>query len=321
MKRFSHYRRLPIGLLGLILMTVLIMTGVVFVDRDWTLFLSHHKLPRLMEFMGQTLFEGEPPGANDPIVIYLLLVVVYYFFGWFRPWLKLPLLLRPHTGFMLTSALVGGLYIVHGLKWVVGRARPGLVIKHGWPFTDWFEFGPHFITEGIYYGSFISGHTAQAFMLMGIAYALAGDPLLRRPYRILGWVIGFMVLLFSLTMGVARCMSLSHWVSDILGALLSGWIIMHWLYHYILRVPDQRRYLAAHGRLPQMPKLWELSISGYLLLVTIGAMQVVLGIRSILLLHLNWLILMIPLGLWLIRMGVKGFSGILDRLTVRLEPE
>ena len=46
---------------------------------------------------------------------------------------------------------------------------------------------------------------------------------------------------------------------------------MHWLYHYILRVPDQRRYLAVNGHLPQMPKVWELSISGYFLLFTLGA--------------------------------------------------
>ena len=34
---------------------------------------------------------------------------------------------RPQLGFVLTTAVVCGIYLVHGLKWVLGRARPLLV--------------------------------------------------------------------------------------------------------------------------------------------------------------------------------------------------
>ena len=55
---------------------------------------------------------------------------------------------------MLVSALVCGVYLIHGLKWAVGRARPGLVIEQLMPFTHWYEFGPHFSPKAFIGGPF-----------------------------------------------------------------------------------------------------------------------------------------------------------------------
>lgn len=307
-----------IGLISLILVTAAIMFGLAPVDRQWTMVLHEHENRALVEFMGRTVFEGDTPGANDPIILYLLCAAVAYYLGWRRPEIKSTLAWRPQTGFMLSSALIGGIYLTHGLKWMVGRARPGLVVGYDWPFTHWFEFGPHFVTEGIYRGAFPSGHTAQAFFLMAIAYALAGDPTQRRHLRIAGWLIGIAAVVFSLTMGIARCMSLNHWLTDVVGAMLFGWILMHWLYFDILRVPAQRQYLALHGRLPDMPRIWELILAAYCFVMTTGIMMIVIGGRSISVLQISWMLLLVPVGMLISWMALKRISHLLNLLNTRL---
>jgi hypothetical protein len=218
---------------------------------------------------------------------------------------------------MICSAFMGGIYLTHGLKWIVGRARPGLVLD-GWPFTQWYEFGPHFITEGIYRGSFPSGHAAQAFFLMALAYTLAGDPTRTRGVRVAGGLIGIGVVVFTLAMGTARCMSFSHWLSDVVAALFFGWIIMHWLYFDILRVPDQRRYFVLTGRLPEMPLVWEMILAAYGLAMTVGIMMMVIGGRSVFILQISWLVLLIPIGILVSWMALKRIFRLLNLLNAGL---
>lgn len=310
--------RRKIGLLTLIVVTIAVMSALATLDRQWTLAFHEHKNRVLVDIMGRTLFEGDAPGANDPIILYLLGVIIAYYLGWRRPEIKSTLAWRPQTGFMLCSALAGGVYLTHGLKWIVGRARPGLILD-GWPFTQWYEFGPHFITEGIYRGSFPSGHTAQAFLLMALAYALAGDPTRRRSCRVAGGLIGIAVVAFSLAMGTARCMSLSHWLTDVVGALLFSWILMHWLYFDILQVPAQRQYFALNGRLPEMPPVWELILAAYGLAMTIGIVMMAIGGRSIFILRISWLLLLIPVGMLVTWMALKRILNLINLLNSRLD--
>ncbi len=314
MMTFVHRR---IGLLILVIVTIAVMAALPAVDQQWTVALHEHKDRALIEVMGRSLFEGDAPGANDLVIFYLLGTLIAYYLGWRRPKIQGTLAWRPHTGFMICSAFMGGIYLVHGLKWMVGRARPGLVLD-GWPFTQWYEFGPHFITEGIYRGSFPSGHTAQAFFLMALAYALAGDPTRRRMVRAAGGLIGIAVVTYTLAMGAARCMSFSHWLSDVVGSLLFGWIIMHCLYFYILQVPAQRRYFASTGKLPDMPRVWEILLVAYGFVMTIGIMMIVIGGRSIFILHLSWLLLLIPLGLLGCWIALERIFKLLNLLNARL---
>jgi membrane-associated phospholipid phosphatase len=302
------------GLIALISIGLLVMAGAAIVDKEWTIALSHHRLPQLVAFMEDSIFEGEPLGANDIVIFLLLTAVVAYYAAWRWPGSGKISALRPQTGFVLASALVTGIYLVHSLKWIMGRARPDLVLGHKAAFSHWFAFGPLFVTDGVYYGSFPSGHTCQAFLLMAAAFVLAGDPLAGKPVRILGWLWGILALVFSLAMGTARCMTLSHWLSDILGSIFLGSIGMHLLYFKVLRVPDQRRYADHHGRLPELPQAWELILCLHVLLGTIGVMALIIGARAVWIWKSPWLVVMVPMGAMFIWVARQKSATLLRRV-------
>lgn len=292
------------GLFIIILLAAALMAGVAAVDRQWTIGLHEHKWPVLERWMNRSVFEGDAIGLNDPVIFFLMGVIMMYYLGWRSGKMTRMAALRPQCGFVLTSALIGAVYLVHSLKWIVGRARPAEVLHGGWPYTHWFSFGPHFVTEGIFSGSFPSGHTAQIFILMTITYALAADPFSFRTVRIFGWFWALVSLALASGMAAARCMSLSHWLSDCLGSILFGWMIMHLLYFDILRVPDQRRYVQIHGNLPELPPVWEIMLCLYLFAATLGIMALLIGIKALIVDQGPWLVLMVPAGaaiIWLAR--------------------
>jgi len=281
-------------LLCLIWGTVMIL--VVPVDYDWTLFLREHRVRALDRFMARTIFEGKGFGGGDPVIFFIFLVLTAYYLAWkhgatsrFYAW-------RPQLGFILVSGLTGSMMMVHSLKWIMGRARPALVVKDKMPFTDWFMFGPHFITEGTYRGSFPSGHTAQAFVLVSLAYVLAAAWHRQRSIRLSGWAYGGLALAYAVTMGISRCMHLSHWLSDVVGALGLSWILMHAFYFWLLKIPQQTDYYVRHGNLPEVPKVWELRLCIHLLGLTVGATAFLLGLRAVML-NTHWsLYLLMPAG-------------------------
>jgi membrane-associated phospholipid phosphatase len=219
---------------------------------------------------------------------------------------------RPHFGFALTCALITAIQVVHSLKWVMGRARPKEVVYKGLAFSHWFEFGPHFITEGIYRGSFPSGHTAQVFLLMAVAYILAADPQLTPRTRRLGWFWGILALAYTLVMGVGRCMSFSHWLSDVVGSLTLSWVGMHLIYFHLLRVPEQVRFHRCWGRHPATPMVWEMQLCAWCLGLFLGAMGLLLGLRSLLRYEL-WLAIVLSLpGLGMGWISYRRGSHLLD---------
>lgn len=291
------------GLLLIIVLAAVSMAGIVAVDEQWTTSLQAHKWPLLEQWMNSSIFDGKALGANDPVVFYLLGVILMYYTGWRFSNLKQITPLRPQCGFVLTSAVTGAVCLVHSLKWVVGRARPGEVFLEGWPYSHWFAFGPHFVTEGVYHGSFPSGHTAQVFILMSIAYALAGDPFNGRWIRAAGWIWGAFCVGLSLAMAAARCMSQSHWIADSLGSILFGWALMHLLYFHILKVPDQQHYIRTRGRLPALPPVWEIVLCAYICIGMLGITAVLLGAKAVVVHQGPWLVLMVPIGAGLIWMA------------------
>jgi membrane-associated phospholipid phosphatase len=273
--------RFPIAFILICLTWGLLMILVVPVDYDWTVSLREHRIRSLDRFMGQTIFEGEALGGGDPVIVLILLAVGAYYLAWkygassrFYAW-------RPQSGFILTSALVCSFMMVHSLKWVMGRARPALVIKDTIPFSDWFVFGPHFITEGTYRGSFPSGHTAQAFVLVSIAYILAAGVPHSGKIRLIGWVWGGVSICYGALMAISRCMTLSHWFSDVLGAFGMSWILMHVIYFWMLNIPEQTRYYKKYGRHPEGPQVWELRLCAHLFGMALGGMAAMLGIRAV----------------------------------------
>lgn len=269
------------GLLVLSLVWLVGMLLLIPVDYDWTIWLRQHRLKWLDHWMDQTLFEGEGLGGGDPIIILLLVTVIAYYLAWKKGETSKFYIWRPHLGFILVSALVNSLMMVHSLKWIMGRARPSLVLKGLFPYSDWFVFGPHFITEGIYRGSFPSGHTAQVFTLVTIAYVLViSNPKLKHQV-VLGWVWGGFAMLYTLCMGLTRCMKLSHWLSDILFTIGISWILMVFIYHHLLRIPQQEAYYREHGGFPEISKVWDLRLCLSLFGTVVGAVLLLFGLRAL----------------------------------------
>jgi PAP2 superfamily protein len=290
-------RNLPYHDLLLGLAWLLGMFLLVPVDYDWTLVLRQHRIVWLDRWMAQSLFEGEPMGGGDPVILILLFVTGAYYLAWKKGPASRFFAWRPHLGFILVTAMTTSVMMVHSLKWVMGRARPSSVVKELLPYTDWFEFGPHFISQGTYRGSLPSGHTAQAFILITIAYILLQAPSKFKHQRLMGWLWGVTSLAYTLLMGISRCMHLSHWCSDVAFSMGMSWILMHLIYHRLLRVPHQEAYFKAFGHYPDQPRAWELRLCFLLFGAVLGGMAFVLGIRS-LLLGTDWLLYttLLPLG-------------------------
>jgi len=293
----------PANLLFFYLLLLFIILGVLFpaYDHDLTMRLRQLANPEFTGFMGRTLFQGDLPGGGDLVIFGMLLAVIGYLSGSFGRGPKLFRRWLPSLGFALFGAIVSALCLVHGIKWVVGRARPSVVVSKGLAYTDWYQLGPHYITEGIYRGSFPSGHTLAALLILLGAYVLAGDRSHSLRLRAIGWGIGVLALGYAGGMSVARAMSLAHWLSDGILGILLGWMVMHACYFWILKVPQQNRRPELRETLPL---LFELRLGLLAILTTFGVTCFLLGLRGFFLLGVHPLLLLVPFGV-----GVGFWSG------------
>jgi len=262
-----------------------LLVAVTPVDLAWTRWLMEHRHEGFTHVMRRTLFEGHLPGASDLPVLLILGMTVAYVLAQ-RPTASRRLAAwRPALGYLITGALAAGLGVVHSLKWVMGRPRPWSVFGRGeLPYTEWYQFGAHYITDGIYRGSFPSGHAAAAFMFMALAYALAGDRRAPLGQRLAGVAVGLFALLLAGAMLVANAMSRSHWLSDGVAVIGLVWLTLHALYFWVLRVPEQQRLAPAWG-IPGKPldgrAYWELRWCGWGALLLIGLVLLALALRGL----------------------------------------
>ncbi|MBF0238255.1 MAG: phosphatase PAP2 family protein [SAR324 cluster bacterium] len=278
------------GLLLLLLTSVFVMLAIIPLDYSWTRFLYEHRWPEYMEFMRRTLFEGSGFGGSDPGIIFQLGALAAYLLAWKKTVAPSKLYkIRPYLGFIVTAGLCL-LELVHSLKWIVGRARPHLVYKGLFPFTNWYESGPHFITDGIFFGSFPSGHTAAVFTLMTLSYV--GFNIAGKKWRTAAIFMGILTLIYSIAMTIGRSMSAHHWLSDGLGIIMMGWVLMHVLYFHILKVPQQIYYYETHLKHPPLPLFWELRLAWFLFCVALGTIMMNWGLRSLFLQDWPWLFLL-----------------------------
>ncbi len=282
-------------LLALIL--ILFCTAAVtihHVDYDVTLYLKQNTWPQFEDFYSRTLFEGDLPGAGDVSIIGMLICLVLYLFSATKEQLAR---WRAELGFGIFAGLISALCFVHTVKWVVGRARPKEVLKSHLAYSDWFTTGPHFISEGIYRGSFPSGHTLAALLPLLLAYMLAGNRENSLKIRIAGVIVGILALLNAGGMALARPMSLNHWISDGLLGMLIGWLLIHICYFWVLKVPQQRRLLRSgkQGEIP--PKYWELKLGLLSVAVSACIIFALFGLRALFLdVSLAWALLL-PVGI------------------------
>jgi membrane-associated phospholipid phosphatase len=265
-------------------------------DYAWTVWLSNHSWEAVAHFMDQTMFEGESFGGGDPATLCIIVGVIGYALAWAPPLSARLAAWRPYLGFVIGVALIYEVYFVHTLKYVMGRARPGQVLSQACEYTEWFEFGPLYVTQGTYRGSLPSGHTALAFILMTLAFVLVADRRHRPWVRISGVVWGILVTAFCVLMAVSRCMTLSHWIADCVFSLVTGFILMYVLFFWVLRVPLQMQRLREVGCHPSTPDHWELKLAGLLFPVAVGFLCAGLGLRAFWEQEVPWLAGLVVIG-------------------------
>lgn len=293
------------GLVLLLLGAVVALAGATVVDYPLTKWCGQHNWPAFSDFMSRSLFEGEPPGGGDPVILFLVGMVCAYALSRRPSAPERIAAWRPALGFMVLGGILTAFVYVHMLKWLVARARPYLVFNGQQAFSAWYEIGPHFVTEGIYRGSFPSGHTAQAFAMMVLAYALAGSPSASRGQKTAGWLVGAGVAVYTLAMGLARCMSGAHWVTDVAGSMAISWVILHLLYFNLLKVPQQQGHREALYRSGRQNDSWEIFLGFYLTAAALGILLAGIGLRALWIDNARWLAALLVPGIPLIAWGIR----------------
>ncbi len=305
----------PWGLIILVTFSLAAMGLLSLVDYEWTLFLSDHRVACWGDFMRQTIFEGDAFGGSDVGILLMVIPSLGYFLSYPGSRFKSLQRWRPYLGFLLFSSLVTGLSIVQGVKWTIGRARPYLVVKKGLPFTHWFEFGPLHVSDGVFFGSFPSGHTATVILMITFSYILIADPSHSLRSRILSWFWGVLVLLYAGLMVIGRSMTLHHWLSDSVGIIFLDWIAIHLIFFTVLKIPRQVDYLRIHGSYPESARYWELRLLWRLLIITLAVMAIIIGIKAVVFQDSPMLILMlipaIPIGYFMGKNLVKTHAAIM----------
>ncbi len=308
------------GLICLLLGSVAALTAATVVDYPLTKWLAGNGWADFAEIMGRSLFEGERPGGGDLVIFFIIGVFGFYALSLRSTAPERVAAWRPVLGFMVVGIILTAFAYVHTLKWLVARARPNLVFDGQYAFSAWYEIGPHFVTEGIYHGSFTSGHTAQAFVMMVLAYALAGNPATGRGLKAVGWLVGALVVVYALGMGLARCMSLSHWVTDVVGAMVISWVTLHVLYFDIMKVPQQLRHRKALVRAGDLRVGWELLLGFYLVAMFLGILVSGIGLRALWVAQARWLAILlvpgIPAVIWGFRRSAAGCRNLYRELAL-----
>ena len=122
-------KALRLFFLLLIPLTALLMGFFDSVDQQWTGYLREFSGYSWVKWMDQSLFEGGFLGAGDITLAVYFGVICLFFYQLVSSRIK-PNKNRDHpaSAKVLGQILTAGLLVViltHGLKWLMGRTRPG----------------------------------------------------------------------------------------------------------------------------------------------------------------------------------------------------
>jgi len=276
-------------------------------DIDLTSWFSAHKSQGFVDLMSESIFELERLGGGDLIVLYSVICVLLYLCSSLIDYdcsgrsllnsLQNTLLARPGLSdwlrrnrlrleFLVVSILCCSILMVKLLKWTMARPRPK---KYFWgtrPFYEWWEVGPYFLDEGTYRASFPSGHTASAIALMGLVYVLWFS-FERSRQRWFGTALFLFTMAFALAMAAARIMSRAHWPTDVTFSIFGGWLLIHLLFFYGLRVSGGSAGLAGGStELTPPPPFRGIRICWYLILFCLAFVGLFIGVKHFL--HDRW---------------------------------
>ncbi len=282
-------------------------------DITLCVWLFERKKQWFVDLMSESIFELEMVGGGDLIVLYSGVCLLLYLCaslidcdcGTSRPLLSLQTKLIAKPGwadwlrrnrlrleFLVVSIFCSSTLLVKLLKWTMARPRPKKYFSGTRPFFEWWEIGPYFLDEGTYRASFPSGHTASAITLLGLTYVLLYSFADRR-HRRSGVLLLFFALLFSLAMAGARVMTRAHWPTDVMFSIFAGWLLIHILFFYGLRLADPGdSRLVSFGELSPPPPFRGIRICWYLSLFCLSLVGLFLGLKHFLADRWPWLILL-----------------------------
>ena len=323
---FFNSTRQTIFILVILILGAIAMIPTTIHDLEWTKYLYDHASDDFKKFMADSIFEGESLGGGDLAFIYVVIVSLAYLLSWLpelksdktrKRWSGLIKLLdnnpgfkkrlvdwRHFMGYHVVVGLFNSVYLIHPLKWVLGRARPYLVFPGEKPFTEWFEIGPHFLTDGHYHGAFPSGHAATVFIFIALTYVLilnGRNSLIKG----LGWLVGLFSFSISSLMLVARAMQGAHWVSDSMFIIFVGWAVAHSMYYFGIHMPKRSQYMRETGRQMPVPLFYELQICWYMFVLALGFTFFFFGIRALFRGEMLYMAVGIPLGGYAFYFGLK----------------
>lgn len=234
-------------------------------DYSITLFLFKHKM-NFANFMKQSIFNNGPLGASDFGEILFVMIFLFYLLIEFNI-IKVNVFLRIKVGFLMFSSLFITVFLIHGIKYLMGRPRPFLIFDHSYNFVPWYWFGSEVN------GSFPSGHTAAVAIFLGFSYFL---PRKKTGVKIL---YEFFIILLAIIMFIARCMTEDHWITDGVASIFFVYIGFDLCYFNLLKteffLKNPSVFLKNNNR------FWELKLFFKMLLMLGAVILLIFLIRNL----------------------------------------
>ena len=198
-------------------------------------------------FMDQTIFDGNPFGGQDPSFLLFLGALIGYFLTYIPAMPEKFRKLRLYFGFVIAVSL--SLTIIsRGFKALFARVRPSGVLEYPLLYSPMWWFGHYSFDDALSKGSFISGHTTMAVVMMSLGFIS-----LRSKKR---WVTicSFVATgSWALLMAAGRVFEGKHFPSDTIWAIWIGVLVIIWIYYAVLKIPDQEEgEFSLHGTMAEL---------------------------------------------------------------------
>ncbi|MHA1793515.1 MAG: phosphatase PAP2 family protein [Promethearchaeota archaeon] len=140
-----------------------------------------------------------------------------------------------HTGFILLTSLIGPLIITYIFKYFWGRVRPAMLTDGS--MLDFSIFTPWFEPQGFKAGkSFVSGHVAQATIMIAFAMTFIGSN-----KKWLAPLIGILSAAYVVLVAIGRMASDDHYFSDTVFGAYIVFVTSYFIYYGILFIPEQEK--------------------------------------------------------------------------------
>lgn len=275
----AHVSRYFYGYLILAIALVVLAVAARF-DYELTTILAQHPRTEWVAYFRQSVFQKGAWGYTDFGILFYALMIGTYIYCHTGPRPEGATRRHPRlaqaSGYLLSSGLLVGIVMVHGIKLALGRARPYQVLDGHFPYTAWYELGPLNSLAGDGSGSFPSGHTATTLWLVALwflveRYTRARQPATTKSHRAINWLSALWLafaLLQALVTGVTRSITREHWLTDWLGATLMGLALINICYRaLVVYAPDP------------VPRYYEIRWAGWRIAAGVALALILTGMR------------------------------------------